>query len=176
MSRFLWRQYYATLSKSSSPRTAHVSPTHEFAIIIGNPKDCADIKRRIAAITKALAEPYHVHGQKVYVTASIGTARFPEGANTAAGLLDPRDTQSLIAQFGTPLDQMVAEGDLSSYKVVIDPNQNILSTKIIYVDIDCVPVGIALASSKPARVRATCVMFWTRIGNPTRNTSEERSG
>lgn len=62
---------------------------------------------------------------------------------TAAGLLDPRDTQSLIAQFGTPLDQMVAEGDLSSYKVVIDPNQNILSTKIIYVDIDCVPVGIA---------------------------------
>ncbi len=63
----------------------------EFAIIIGNPKDCADIKRRIAAITKALAEPYHVHGQKVYVTASIGTARFPEGANTAAGLLDAAD-------------------------------------------------------------------------------------
>lgn len=62
---------------------------------------------------------------------------------TSAGLLDPRDTEGLIAQFGTPLDQMVAEGDLSSYKVVIDPNQNILSTKIIYVDIDCVPVGIA---------------------------------
>lgn len=62
---------------------------------------------------------------------------------TAAGLLDPRDTQTLIAQFGTPLDQMVAEGDLSSYRVVVDPNQNILSTKLIFVDVDCVPVGIA---------------------------------
>lgn len=63
----------------------------EFAIIMGNPQDCATIKKRIAAITRALAEPYRIHGQKVHVTASIGTAVFPETANTATGLLDAAD-------------------------------------------------------------------------------------
>lgn len=63
----------------------------EFAFIIGSPKDCADVKQRIAAITMALAEPYRLRGQKVYVTASVGTARFPDDAETAAGLLDAAD-------------------------------------------------------------------------------------
>jgi hypothetical protein len=60
----------------------------------------------------------------------------------AAGLLDGRDLGALVADFNTPLDAIVAAGDLSSYTVVIDPSQNILATKLIEVSVDCVPVGI----------------------------------
>ena len=63
----------------------------EFAIIIGDPKGRAAVERRIASMTKALAEPYRFDDQHVHVAASFGTARFPDAANTAAGLLDAAD-------------------------------------------------------------------------------------
>jgi Protein of unknown function (DUF2586) len=61
----------------------------------------------------------------------------------ADGTLNGKDLAALTADFQTPLDAMVNAGDLSGYNIIIDPAQNILSTKIIYVDVDCIPVGIA---------------------------------
>lgn len=70
----------------------------EFAIIFGDPKGRVAVERRIAAMTSALAEPYCFDGQHVYVPASIGTARFPQVANTAAGLLDAADASLYAAK------------------------------------------------------------------------------
>lgn len=70
----------------------------EFAIIIGDPKGRAAVERRIASMTKALAEPYRFDDQFVHVAASFGTARFPDAANTAAGLLDAADAALYCAK------------------------------------------------------------------------------
>ena len=42
-----------------------------------------------------------------------------------------------------PLEQMLIEGDLSGYEVVIDPDQNVLTTSKVELTIKLVPVGVA---------------------------------
>jgi len=61
----------------------------------------------------------------------------------ADGTLNELDLAALISDFNTPMDALVNARDLSGYTVNIDPTQNILSTKMIAVYVDCIPVGIA---------------------------------
>lgn len=68
----------------------------EFAIIFGRAMGSDLIEERIGAIARKLLEPYQIEGQLVFVTASIGTARFPTVATTAIGLLDAADTALYI--------------------------------------------------------------------------------
>ena len=62
---------------------------------------------------------------------------------TEDGLLDPRDLEVIQSYIRNPLEAMVAEGDLSAVQVLIDPAQNVLSTRTIVVDVNGVPVGVA---------------------------------
>jgi diguanylate cyclase (GGDEF)-like protein len=72
----------------------------EFAIIFGESRGGIVIEERIGAIGQVLAEPYQIEGHQVFVSASIGTARFPTVANTAAGLLDAADAALYIIKSG----------------------------------------------------------------------------
>jgi diguanylate cyclase (GGDEF)-like protein len=72
----------------------------EFAIIFGDSDGGVTIEDRISAIGQKLAEPYQIDGHQVFVSASIGTARFPTAANTAAGLLDAADAALYIIKSG----------------------------------------------------------------------------
>lgn len=72
----------------------------EFAIIFGESNGGLVIEERISAIGQVLAEPYQIDGQQVFVSASIGTARFPTVANTATGLLDAADAALYIIKSG----------------------------------------------------------------------------
>jgi diguanylate cyclase (GGDEF)-like protein len=72
----------------------------EFAIIFGESNGGLVIEERISAIGRVLAEPYQIDGQQVFVSASIGTARFPTVANTATGLLDAADAALYIIKSG----------------------------------------------------------------------------
>lgn len=72
----------------------------EFAIIFGESNGGLVIEERISAIGQVLAEPYQIEGHQVFVSASIGTARFPTVANTAAGLLDAADAALYIIKSG----------------------------------------------------------------------------
>ena len=42
-----------------------------------------------------------------------------------------------------PLEQMLVDGELSGYEVIIDPDQNVLTTSRVELTIRLVPVGVA---------------------------------
>ena len=44
---------------------------------------------------------------------------------------------------GTPLIQMQSANEISGFNVNINPNQNVLSTGILNVTVELVPVGVA---------------------------------
>lgn len=56
----------------------------EFAIVLPKPDDAATVAKRVMA---ALAEPFQLDGEAVYVSASIGISVFPEDGRDAHGLL-----------------------------------------------------------------------------------------
>jgi hypothetical protein len=62
---------------------------------------------------------------------------------TRDGKLDPRDLGPIQAYLENPLNEMQARNEISNFTVTINPDQNILSTSTIFVDIAVVPVGIA---------------------------------
>ncbi len=60
------------------------------------------------------------------------------------GTLQATTIANIQAVAGMPLNTMAAEGDISDYQIVIDPNQKILqSGGILYITIKIVPIGIA---------------------------------
>jgi hypothetical protein len=61
----------------------------------------------------------------------------------ADGTMQQTTVANIQTVAGTPLNQMVTDGDISAYQVVIDPAQKILVTGILYITLKIVPVGIA---------------------------------
>lgn len=47
------------------------------------------------------------------------------------------------ATAGAALAQMVSNGEISNYKVIINPTQNVLSTRILNITVQILPVGVA---------------------------------
>ena len=72
----------------------------EFAIVFEKSNGSTSVEDRIGVIARALADPYQIDGQLVFVTASIGTARYPSIASTATGLLDAADAALYIIKSG----------------------------------------------------------------------------
>ncbi|MBK7283938.1 MAG: GGDEF domain-containing protein [Sphingomonadales bacterium] len=78
----------------------------EFAIVFAHDRSSVAIEEGISAIGSALAEPYLIDGHHVFVSASIGTARFPAAANTANGLLNAADRRFILSKpAGMPASQ-----------------------------------------------------------------------
>jgi hypothetical protein len=42
-----------------------------------------------------------------------------------------------------PLEQMEADGEISDYKIIINPNQDVLSTSTLELTLQNVPMGVA---------------------------------
>ncbi|ARN18851.1 hypothetical protein A4W93_02325 [Piscinibacter gummiphilus] len=61
----------------------------EFAIVLPKPDDAATVAKRVMA---AMAQPFHLGGQDVYVSASIGIGVYPEDGPDAHTLLKNADT------------------------------------------------------------------------------------
>lgn len=59
-----------------------------------------------------------------------------------AGKLDADFVEYLKNLAGTDLVQMQRDGEISRYGVSIDPNQNVLSTDLLDVDIKIIPIGV----------------------------------
>ncbi len=66
----------------------------------------------------------------------------PTYVDAATGQLDAGTVASLEAIAETGLAQMQRDGELSGYRVVIDPNQAVLSTSKLQVSVRIVPVGV----------------------------------
>lgn len=63
----------------------------------------------------------------------------------ASGKLAPGTASFFEAITGSPLATMQAAGELSDYGVYIDPNQNVVSTSTLTVQVKLVPRGVARA-------------------------------
>lgn len=62
----------------------------------------------------------------------------------ADGTIQANTVANIQAVAGAPLNQMMADGDISDYQIVIDPSQKLLqSGGILYITIKIVPIGIA---------------------------------
>lgn len=62
---------------------------------------------------------------------------------TAQGTIAPGTIKSFERQAASPLEQMSSNGEISGYDVYIDPDQNILSTDTLNINIAIQPVGCA---------------------------------
>jgi len=67
----------------------------------------------------------------------------PLTINPTTGKLDLMTIKYFENKAGQPLTQMQAEGSLSGFKVFVDPNQNVLSTSTLAINIKIVPYGTA---------------------------------
>ncbi|MBB2205307.1 EAL domain-containing protein [Gluconacetobacter takamatsuzukensis] len=63
----------------------------EFAILWPNTAAPSEIDGRMAPLLAALSAPYQVDGRRIVIGASIGSARFPEDADSAETLLQHAD-------------------------------------------------------------------------------------
>lgn len=57
------------------------------------------------------------------------------------GNLDKRDAAAISAHLQSPIDQMEAAGEISDSVLILDPNQNVLSTSEIVTDLQIIPTG-----------------------------------
>lgn len=57
------------------------------------------------------------------------------------GNLDKRDAAAISAYLQSPIDQMEASGEISDSILILDPNQNVLSTSEIITDLQIIPTG-----------------------------------
>lgn len=77
----------------------------------------------------------------------VRTALLPELNSpivlNADGTIKEVTTSYLEGLASTALDELVRNVEISAYEVVIDPNQNVLSTSQIVVSISIVPIGVA---------------------------------
>lgn len=67
-----------------------------------------------------------------------GTAKI----DPVTGKLDPTVVKALEALGNQPLAQMERDGELSGYQTVIDPDQSLLTTGVLAVSVQNVPLGI----------------------------------
>jgi hypothetical protein len=67
----------------------------------------------------------------------------PLKVDPTSGKLDLMTIKYFENKAGGPLAQMQAENSISGYKVFVDPNQNVLSTSTLSVNIKMVPYGTA---------------------------------
>jgi diguanylate cyclase (GGDEF)-like protein len=70
----------------------------EFIILLGemkSPDDCIDILDRLL---EAVSQPVSIGNKTAHVTASIGVATFPHGANDAESLLKLADQAMYLAK------------------------------------------------------------------------------
>jgi diguanylate cyclase (GGDEF)-like protein len=72
----------------------------EFVAVLDQLQAPEDATRVAASITRALAEPFHVDGHALGVTASIGLALFPTHASDAQSLLQFADRAMYVAKSG----------------------------------------------------------------------------
>lgn len=70
----------------------------EFAIILTDDKDIYAVEFAAEKVQKALAQPFSLHGSKVYVTASIGITLYPDDGKTAEELIRKADSAMYIAK------------------------------------------------------------------------------
>jgi diguanylate cyclase (GGDEF)-like protein len=63
----------------------------EFAVLLGELANASDAAIVAQKINAALSEPFHIHGQEVLITASIGIATYPADGQDADALLAAAD-------------------------------------------------------------------------------------
>jgi diguanylate cyclase (GGDEF)-like protein len=63
----------------------------EFTIILSELDDSINVERIAQKVLKKIAEPFHLHNEVVYITASIGITFYPEDANSIETLLKGAD-------------------------------------------------------------------------------------
>ncbi len=63
----------------------------EFTVLLEDPPGSSRAEGLAARVIASMARPFHLNGQEVFVTASIGVARFPEDGEDAATLLQHAD-------------------------------------------------------------------------------------
>ncbi|WP_222931261.1 DUF2586 family protein, partial [Xanthovirga aplysinae] len=61
----------------------------------------------------------------------------------ASGKLSADTVASFQSQAQLRVEQMAKEGELSAYSVNINPDQDVLSTSSLSIDVTLVPVGLA---------------------------------
>lgn len=81
-----------------------------------------------------------VRGVNVALTNFINAPLFVD-ANT--GKLTELTVSNFRNAASIPLEQMLVDGELSGYEVIIDPDQNVLTTSRVELTIRLVPVGVA---------------------------------
>ncbi len=59
------------------------------------------------------------------------------------GKLAPDTVAYFKSTTSTPLDRMRADGEISNYKVIVDPEQDVLTTSKLVIDVKIQPVGVA---------------------------------
>ena len=72
----------------------------EFALVLPNVADDAISAALAASIIAALAQPFYLHGQQLFVSASVGIATYPEHGDNAELLLKSADTAMYGAKNG----------------------------------------------------------------------------
>ncbi|AMV71224.1 EAL domain-containing protein [Desulfuromonas carbonis] len=72
----------------------------EFTVILGQLQEADDTERVAAKILKALAQPLHIDGHELYVTTSIGIARYPGDAEDPPSLVKKADLAMYSAKAG----------------------------------------------------------------------------
>ncbi|HJV76215.1 MAG TPA: diguanylate cyclase, partial [Noviherbaspirillum sp.] len=70
----------------------------EFAVILGELRNTHGVERTLQVILHALAEPYHIGGEQVFITASIGVTFYPEDGAEAEVLLKNSDQAMYAAK------------------------------------------------------------------------------
>lgn len=81
--------------------------------------------------------------KRVVRTALLPSLNSPAYVNPANGNLSAATIAYFEATASTPLNQMVAAGELSGFEVYIDPTQDVITTNGIIIQINLVPVGTA---------------------------------
>lgn len=81
-----------------------------------------------------------VRGVNVSLTNYINSPLF---VDPATGQMTELTVSNFKNSAAIPLEQMVVDGELSGYEVIIDPDQNVLATSEVELTIKLVPVGVA---------------------------------
>lgn len=76
-------------------------------------------------------------------TALLPKVNSPLYVNSDTGKLDAVTIGDFESVANRPLSRMLVDGELSGYRIFINPDQNVLSTSKIEVEVRAVPVGVA---------------------------------
>jgi len=126
----------------------------EFSLLLSDLRSEDDIARLAQKIRRTLAEPFHIGGRELYVTASVGIGLFPGDGEDAEGIIKAVDLALFRAkdlgrdnyQFYTPVAQSRAQERLAlenslrralereELEIHYQPQLDLASTEIIGVE------------------------------------------